>query len=52
MGLFEKEKPNREVYKTAYWRAIDPLDRAHILLVAEGVKPMAYTDFTDIKNEN
>jgi hypothetical protein len=50
MGLFEKEKPNREVYKTAYWRAIDPLDRAHILLVAEGVKPMAYTDFTDIKS--
>lgn len=50
MLFFQKEKPNREIYQTAYWRAIHPLDRAHILLVAEGVKPMAYTEHTDIKS--
>lgn len=50
MSIFKKERPNREIYKTAYWRAIDPVDRAHILLVAEGVKPMAYTSFTNLKS--
>jgi|SRR3989338_7714927 len=50
MFFFGKEKPNREVYKTAYWKMIDPLDRAHILLVAEGVKPMAYINFTNLKS--
>jgi len=35
-------KINREAYKSLQWKSIRPLDRAHILLVAERLKPMAY----------
>ncbi len=47
--LFKKEKPNRVVYLSAFWKAIKPIDRAHILLVAEGAKPMTYVWFTNIQ---
>lgn len=50
MIFFKKEKINRAIYKTAYWKVISPIDRAHILLVAERLKPMAYTYFTDLKS--
>ncbi|MFC1690950.1 DUF483 domain-containing protein [Nanoarchaeota archaeon] len=45
-----KDKPNREVYKSAAWRSIDPVDRAHIILVVEGLKPMAYCDSSDVES--
>ena len=45
-----KDTPNREIYKTSIWKSINPTDRAHILLVAEGVKPMAYADMSDLKD--
>lgn len=32
---------DKEVYRSREWKALDPLDRACILLVAEGVKPGA-----------
>jgi len=44
-----KKRPNREVYKSAIWRSLHPTARAHILLVAEGLKPMAYTGVANIK---
>ena len=46
--MFGIRTPNRAVYKSSYWKIIDPIDRAHVLLVAEGVKPMAYTNFTNL----
>ena len=47
--MFFSKKPNREVYSTPLWRSINPIDRAHILLVAEKIKPAAYCGFTDLE---
>jgi hypothetical protein len=45
-----KKKPNRSVYESKIWKHISPLDRTHLILVAEGLKPMAYCSFLDIKD--
>ena len=40
--MFFRKQPNRETYRTTTWRSMNPLDRACILLVAEGLKPSAH----------
>ncbi len=46
--MFWSHSSHQLVYSSTAWRSIHPLDRAHIILVAERLKPMAYCEVSDL----
>jgi len=42
-------RSHETIYSSAAWRTLNPVDRAHIILVAERVKPMAYCGLTELR---